>query len=65
MLGGTVGGDGLDRGETLPMLYVQAGRSLSFGRGLFVVEPQLRYERIHRDERLHWRHGVELTVRVR
>jgi hypothetical protein len=60
-----VTGDSLDRNETLPMLYVQAGLGLSFARGLLVVEPQLRYERVHRDERLHWRYGVELTVRVR
>ncbi len=60
-----VAGGGLDRGETLPMLYAQAGLGLSFAGGLVVVEPQLRYERVHRDERLRWRYGVELTVRVR
>lgn len=57
--------EGLDRDEMLPMLYVQGGLGLSFAGGLLVVEPQLRYERVHRDERLHWRYGVELTVRVR
>lgn len=47
------------------MVYAQAGLGIPLFRGLVVLEPQLRYERIHRDERLQWRYGLELTVRLR
>lgn len=54
----------LRRSEYQPFVYVQAGIGVSIHRGLIILEPFARYERIRRDERSHWRFGLDLSVQL-
>jgi hypothetical protein len=52
----------LNRSERLMMWYLQLGAGLPLAKGLFVLEPQLRYQSIEYDDRSRWVVGMEATI---
>jgi hypothetical protein len=51
-------------GQVLPAVYGQVGVGLPILRGLLVAEPHVRYDHVFGDDRIGWRFGADLTVRL-
>lgn len=60
----SVAGHAIADRQILPSLYAQIGVGLPLAGGLLVAEPHVRYEHAFGDERLGWRFGLDLTVRL-
>jgi hypothetical protein len=50
--------------QLLPSIYGQVGVGLPFHRGLLVAEPHVRYDHLFGDDRISWRVGLDVTVRL-